>query len=469
MATSRSGFSSRLGFVAAAAGSAVGLGNIWRFPYETGENGGAAFLLIYLICTILIGFPIMVGEVALGRHTQKDPVGAYGSIGGRSWSIVGFFGVLCGIMILSFYNVVAGWAFGYFIQISFGDLLSQPDFGAFFGSYVSNVFDFGDNWIMVYSLAFMLLTAFIVARGIQDGIESAAKVLMPALFLLLLGLIGYGLTLENAMDGVAFYLIPDFSKVTLSTVYSAMGQAFFSLSLGMGALITYGSYISKQDNIISSAAIVTAADFSVAFLSGLLIFPLVFSQGQEPTAGPGLVFIALPGIFEAMGPMTGRIVGGGFFLLLSVAALTSTISLLEVPVSYLVDERKVKRGPAVAILAALIFLIGLPSMWSQGAVEAFSAGGFLSYEGTDKSFLDLVDDVFNTTGLPLGGFLLSLFVAFRWKTHGLAQEILSGNPGFEGSGVQRFINLMITTICPAVLGLITMLTILSKFFGIEVL
>ncbi len=469
MASSRSGFSSRLGFVAAAAGSAVGLGNIWRFPYETGENGGAAFLLIYLICTIIIGFPIMVGEIALGRHTQKDPVGAYKAVGGKGWSYVGLWGVISGVMILSFYNVVAGWSFGYFIQIAFGDLLSQPDFGAFFGGYVSNVFDFGNNWIMLYSVVFMLLTAFIVGRGIQDGIESAAKVLMPALFAILLGLIIYAMTLENAMDGVSFYLVPDLSKITLSTVYSAMGQAFFSLSLGMGALITYGSYISKKDNIVTSAAIVTAADFSVAFLSGLLIFPLVFSQGQEPTAGPGLVFIALPGIFEAMGPMAGRIVGGSFFLLLSVAALTSTISLLEVPVSYLVDEKKVPRKIAVPVLATLIFLIGLPSMLSQGGLDIFSAGGFLHYEGADKSFLDLVDDVFNTTGLPLGGFLLSVFIATRWKTKGMAQEILSGNESFQGSGMHTFLNLMITIVCPVVLGLISLLTILSKYFDVNLI
>ena len=464
MPTSRSGFSSRLGFVAAAAGSAVGLGNIWRFPYETGQNGGAAFLLIYLICTVLIGFPIMVGEISLGRHTQSNPFGAYRQIGGRNWGFVGLFGILCGVMILSFYNVVAGWAFGYFVQIIFGDLLSAADFGGYFGTYVANV---GDN--LLYSLIFMVITAVVVARGVQEGIESAAKLLMPLLFVILLGLIVYALTLDNAMDGVAFYLVPDLSKVTLSTVYSAMGQAFFSLSLGLGALITYGSYISKDENIISSAAIVTAADFSVAFLSGLLIFPLVFSQGQEPSAGPGLVFIALPGIFEAMGPLIGKIVGGSFFLLLCVAALTSTISLLEVPASYLVDERKWPRKTVVAGLAALIFLLGLPSMLSQGALEIFSAGGFLSYEGSDKSFLDLIDDVFNTTGLPLGGFLLSVFIATRWKTQGMAQEILTGHPGFAGSGMQRFLNVMITAICPVVLGIISLLTILSKFFGLDLL
>ena len=293
MAHSRAGFRSRLGFVAAAAGSAVGLGNIWRFPYETGENGGAAFLVIYLLCTILIGFPIMVGEISLGRFSQKNPVGAYQSVGSKSWGLAGLFGVLCGIMILSFYNVVAGWAFGYFIQISFGDLLGQGNYGAFFGNYVGEV---GYNFW--YSLIFMGATALIVGRGIQDGIEAAAKVLMPTLFVILIGLIVYSLTLDNAMEGVAFYLVPDLSEVSLETVYAAMGQAFFSLSLGMGGLITYGSYIAKKEDLISSAIIVTIADFMVAFLAGLLIFPLVFSGKHRILQNYILIFTQSMGGFK---------------------------------------------------------------------------------------------------------------------------------------------------------------------------
>ncbi|MEM9932592.1 MAG: sodium-dependent transporter, partial [Bacteroidota bacterium] len=334
---SRSGFSSRIGFVAAAAGAAVGLGNIWRFPYETGENGGAVFLLIYLLCTVLIGFPVMLGEIAIGRSTSLNPYGAYKKIGGKRWALVGLFGVFCGVAILSFYNVVAGWAFGYFVQITFGGLLASDNFGGFFSSYIA---DFSDN--MTYSLIFMVLTAFIVLRGVQSGIELASKILMPFLFILLFGLIIYALTLDNAMAGVNFYLLPDFSEVSFETVYSAMGQAFFSLSLGMGTLITYGSYLSKKENLVSAAGIVTAADVTVAFLAGLMIFPLVFSQNMEPTAGPGLVFVVLPAVFKSMGAL-GTVIGGTFFLLLSVAALTSTISLLEVPVAYVTDEHKVNR------------------------------------------------------------------------------------------------------------------------------
>ncbi len=500
MSASRSGFSSRIGFVAAAAGSAVGLGNIWKFPYETGENGGAAFLMIYLICIFLIGFPLMVGEIAVGRNTQSNPFGAYKKLGGKNWAWVGLWGVLCGVMILSFYNVVAGWAFSYFIETSFGGLLKKGNFGAYFGNYIGNV----GAELITFSFIFMALTAFIVARGVQQGIEAASKILMPTLFIILIGLIVYALTLDGAGKGVAFYLIPDFSKISLGTVYSAMGQAFFSLSLGMGALITYGSYISKKENIVSAAGVVTLADSLVAFLAGLLIFPLVFSQGMEPGAGPGLVFVSLPGIFHSMGPLLGRIVGGGFFLLLCVAALTSTVSLLEVPVAYLVDEKKLPRKTAVLIMAAIIFLVGVPSMYSQGGSETFthmirtyetqslSAEDYLAYQENDwynpdkvqvksldeetgevlifapksRSFFDMIEDIFSTIGLPLGGFLFSIFIALRWRTKSMTEEILSGFEKYKGSIWEKFLNFMISYICPLALGTVFLLSVLQKFFGI---
>lgn len=457
----RGGFSSRIGFIAAAAGSAVGLGNIWKFPYETGDNGGAAFLLIYLICTFLIGFPIMVGEIALGRNSQRNAYGAYRFRGGRGWGMAGLFGILCGFMILSFYNVVAGWAFGYFIQTVFGDLLQTDNYGQFFGAYVA---DISDN--LIFSLVFMVATAFIVAQGVQKGIEGASKILMPFLLIILLGLIGYGLTLPNAWAGVRFYLVPDLSEVTLKTIYSAMGQAFFSLSLGLGGLITYGSYFNKNDNIVNSAFLVTVVDTLVAFLAGFMIFPLVFSQGQEPSAGPGLVFVALPGIFQAMGPVMGKVIGGSFFLLLCFAALTSTISLLEVPVAFFVDEKKWPRKVAVFLLAALIFLVGLPSMLSVGAVDWLT--NLTAYEGATKSFLDVVADVFSDTGLLLGGFLLSVFVATRWKSDRLTAEISSGFPSYPGSAIEGYISFMITFFCPVVLGIVFIVTVLQKFFGVAI-
>jgi NSS family neurotransmitter:Na+ symporter len=456
---SRGGFSSKLGFIAAAAGSAIGLGNIWQFPYVTGQNGGAAFLLIYAGWILFIGLPVMVGEIAIGRRTQANPYGAYNKLGGKSWALVGLFGIICGVMILSFYNVVSGWAFGYFLQVSFGDLMQEQDYSGFFGNYVT---EFWDNFF--FSFAFMVITAFVVYQGVQKGIEGAAKLLMPSLFVLLIFLIIYGLSLPNAMEGVEFYLLPDFSLINGISVYTALGQAFFSLSLGMGALITYGSYISKKDNIISSATLVTVTDTFVAFLAGLMIFPLVFSQGQSPSEGPGLVFVALPIVFQAMGPLVGKIIGGSFFLLLCFAALTSTISLLEVPVAYLVDEKKFYRKKAVSIMALVVFIIGVPSMLGFGAVDALTNLAF--YEGTMKSAMDMVQDIFYVVGLPLGGFLMSVFIATRWKTHNMSEEISHGHPSYRGSILEKFFNIMIKYICPFVLGTMFILTMLQKFFGV---
>ncbi|HLW20438.1 MAG TPA: sodium-dependent transporter [Cyclobacteriaceae bacterium] len=457
----RGNFSSKFGFIAAAAGSAIGLGNIWQFPYVTGQNGGAAFLLIYIGWILFLGLPIMIGEIAIGRKTRSNPYGAYKQLGGKSWALVGLFGILCGIMILSFYNVVSGWAFGYFVQVTFGDLLHEPDYGSFFGSYVEN---FANN--LIYSLCFMVITAYIVYQGIKKGIEGAAKLLMPALLVLLVSLVIYGLTLPNAMEGVTFYLLPDFNLITGASIYSALGQAFFSLSLGMGALITYGSYVGKDDNIISSAGLVTVTDTSVALLSGLMIFPLVFSTGQSPSEGPGLVFVALPAVFESMGPFMGKFIGGSFFLLLCFAALTSTISLLEVPVSYLVDEKKWSRGKAVAVMAAIIFAVGVPSMLGFGAVDMFTS--FANYEGASKSVMDVVQDVFYVVGLPLGGFLMSIFIATKWKVENMSEEVSKGNPNYKGSFLEKFITIMISYICPLVLGVMFILTMLQKFFGVAV-
>ena len=457
----RGGFNSKIGFVAAAAGSAVGLGNIWRFPYEAGENGGAAFLVVYLICIVLIGYPVMAGEIAIGRNTGANPYRAYRQLGNRNWGLVGIWGIICGIMFLSVYNVIAGWAFGYFIGITFGDLLTVGNYGEYFGAYTASV---GDNFL--YSLAFMLITAAIVSRGISGGIEKASKILMPILLTMLVGLIIYSMTLPNAMDGVRYYLVPDFSSIRISTVYSALGQAFFSLSLGMGALITYGSYISKQDNITNSAGLVTITDTIVAFLAGLMIFPLVFSQGQSPSAGPGLVFVALPGIFSQMGLVTGKIIGGGFFLLLCFAALTSTISLLEIPTTFLVDEKKWSRKIVVWVIAIGIFIIGIPSMLSQGAVDSLSQ--FLYYEGQNKTVLDFVFDVFNDSGLPLGGLLMSIFIARRWTLSKFSEEASDGNPSFQGSTTQRFLTIAIRWVTPVTLGIIFVVTILQKFLGVQV-
>lgn len=467
--SSRGNFSGRIGFILAAAGSAVGLGNIWRFPYLAGQNGGAVFLVFYLLCVFLLCYPVMVGEIAIGRATTSNAYGAYTKLGGRRWGLLGLFGILTGIFILSFYNVVAGWAFGYFLNISFGDLLNEPDFRSFFGLFVNDLINVSSweglrNANLIFSGIFMIATAFIVARGIQGGIELANKIMMPALYLILIALIIYSLTLPNAWAGVRFYLVPDFSKVNAQTIFDGLRQAFFSLSLGMGALITYGSYLSKKENITSSAAVISIADTSVAFFAGLLIFPLVFSQNMSPTEGPPLVFMVLPSIFHEMGPIIGRIVGGSFFLLLCFAALTSTISLLEVPVAYFVDQTKTSRKKAAWILALLVFILGLPSMVSQGMVESLTQLGF--YQGRD--FLTFVSDMCDIS-LTVGGCLMCVFIASRWRMHNFNDELVQGNRGFAGSFLQSYINYMIRYVCPILLGVMSVLIIVDKFWGLSVI
>jgi NSS family neurotransmitter:Na+ symporter len=465
----RGHFSGRIGFILAAAGSAVGLGNIWRFPYLTGQNGGAVFLVFYLACVFLLCYPVMVGEIAIGRATGTSAYGAYEKLGGKRWALLGLFGILAGIFILSFYNVVAGWAFGYFLNISFGSLLQEGDFRNFFGFFVNDILDLSSwkgftNSNLIFSVIFMVATAVIVSKGIQKGIEAANKIMMPSLYLILIGLILYSLTLPNAMAGVKFYLVPDFSKMNAQTVFDGLRQAFFSLSLGMGALITYGSYLKKNENIVSSAAVISLADSSVAFFAGLMVFPLVFSQNMSPTEGPPLVFMVLPAVFQEMGPLLGRIIGGSFFLLLCFAALTSTISLLEVPVAYLVDQKKISRTKAVWFLATLVFILGLPSMVSQGMPGFDFLNKLTFYKGRD--FLTFVSDMCDIS-LTVGGCLMCVFIARQWKIQNLNHELAEGNTGFTGSFIQKYIHITISYVCPVLLGILSVLIIIDKFWGIS--
>jgi NSS family neurotransmitter:Na+ symporter len=457
--TERAKFSGRIGFILAAAGSAVGLGNIWRFPYLAGKNGGATFLIIYLAFVVFICYPIMAAEIAIGRKGGLNAYGSYKKIGGRGWGNVGLFGILIGIFLLSFYNVVAGWAFGYFLEIVFGNLISEPDYGAFFRHFVA---DPSDN--LWFSLGFMLITAIIVSQGIKKGIEMANKIMMPGLFILLIGLIIYSINLPGAMDGVRFYLVPDLNEITRHTFLDGMRQAFFSLSLGMGALITYGSYLHKDQNIASSAAVITLADTMVAFLSGLMIMPLVFSAGQSPTEGPPLVFMILPKIFQDMGPILGRVIGGSFFLMLCFAALTSTISMLEVPTSYFVDEKKMSRKKVAWTLAVIIFIMSLPSLLSHGAPGFDFLNKMSFYRGQD--FMTFISDLVDIT-MTLSGFLLCIFVTYRWKLHNMHEELQEGSPGYMSSGIHNFINFSLRFICPVALGIIFVMLMLEKFFGLD--
>jgi NSS family neurotransmitter:Na+ symporter len=459
MAEARDQFKSRIGFILAAAGSAVGLGNIWKYPFEVGQGGGAAFVAMYLLFCFILCFPVMVAEIAIGRKTQRNTVGAFASLGYKNWAFIGYLGLISGILILSFYNVVAGWALGYFIEMLMGH------FGI--GEHFS---DFIKDWIKIasYSIFFMIATAYIVSKGVSAGIEKSAKILMPTLFIMIIVLILYAITLPNAMKGIHFYLVPDFSQITGQVIYSALGQAFFSLSLGMGALITYGSYVSKKDNIIISAASITLMDVGVATLAGLMIFPFVFSQGITTDGGAGLIFITLPKVFEALGPILGVIIGSLFFLLLSFAALTSTISLLEAPTAYLVDEKKLSRPKATWMCALLIFIIGIPSLLSNGSIDYLSS--FITLPGAGNlSFMSFITLIASDTLLPLGGFLIAVFTAYIWKRENFNLEMLNNDVTQESSWLQQYVYFAIAYICPILLGSIFIITVLDNFLGVKIL
>ena len=430
----RGEWSSKLGFILAAAGSAIGLGNIWRFPYVTGENGGAAFLVLYLLAVVLLGVPVMVAELTIGRYGRRNPVGAFEAIKpGTKWKIIGYAGVITGIFILSYYTVLAGYTIGYIFKTLFNNTGS-------FESFTSN-----PTLSIMLLLIFSVLTVLVVHGGVKNGIERWAKILMPLLFVLLIVLIIRSLTLKGAEKGLIFYLKPDFSKVTGKTVIAALGQAFFSLSLGMGAMITYGSYLSKKDNIITSGLYVAFFDTLIAVMAGLLIFPALFAMGMNPSAGAGLVFKVLPQIFRMI--PGGNVVGAGFFLLLSIAALTSTISLLEVATSYLVDEKRIPRRKAVWIVGLITFLLGIPSALSMGTVKFLS-----DLPVVHKDFLSLMDWIFGNLMLAIGALFIALFVGWVWKTENAVKEIASGYPDvFKIKGTLSF---MLKYLCPVMIAIL---------------
>ena len=411
----REHWGSRLGFILAAAGSAVGLGNIWKFPYMAGANGGGAFLVIYLGLVFTVGLSVMLAEFVIGRMSEKNAIGAFAKLKGGLWPIIGVFGVAAAFIILSFYSVVAGWTISYMIKSVTGALAVEDPtaLGDIFGTFIADT-----TSPLIFHAVFMALTVFVVLAGVGGGIERASKILMPALFALLIVLIVRSVTLPGGMEGVAFLLSPDFSKVTWSTVSDALSQAFFSLSLGMGAMITYGSYLSKKENLPGSAGWVTLLDSAVAVMAGLLILPAVFAFGFDPSAGPGLTFITLPAVFAQM-PF-GAFFAFLFFLLLAIAALTSAVSILEVVVAYFVDDRGVSRKSAAVIIGFVIFLLGIPSSLSMGVM-----GDVKIIAG--KNFFDLMDFISSSLLLPIGGLFISLFVG--WVVWGKAQEEIAAHNG----------------------------------------
>lgn len=396
----REGFGSKIGIIAAAAGSAVGLGNIYRFPCEAGYNGGGAFLLVYLLIVLVLGIPTMLSEFIIGRKAQRNPVGAFRVLAPESaWPLAGFMGVFCAWILLSFYSTVSGWTLEYIIKAAGNDFQGkelaaiEQDFSDFHNLGWRNV---------LWQSIFIFLTGFVVFNGVKKGIERYSKILMPLLLLILIILGVKSLSLPNAGEGIRFLFRPDFSKITGKVLISALGQAFFSLSVGMGALITYGSYIKKNDNLATTALSVTLSDTLVAILAGIVIFPAAFSFGIQPTAGIGLVFNTLPMIFNQM--QGGYFFCIIFFVLLAIAALTSTISLLEVIVVYVVEELHLSRKLATVLASVATLALGVSATLSLTDDTRFIIGGRPLFDGLDFFSSNIL--------LPLGGLLIVVFVGW---------------------------------------------------------
>jgi NSS family neurotransmitter:Na+ symporter len=417
MEKQREKWGSKLGFILAASGSAIGLGNIWRFPYVVGENGGAAFIIIYLICVAIIGLPVLMGEVLIGRSGQRNPVGSFKALTkSKFWPLVGGMGIIGGFIILSYYAVVAGWSVGYIYEAVAGSFyeFNTPNSAAeHFNSLNANVY-----WITGMFIGFMILTMIIVYFGVQKGIERGSKIMMPALLLLLIVVMVKGITMEGSEAGLSFLFEPDWSKISGLTILEALGQAFFTLSLGMGAMLTYGSYMSEKDSVPSSSVQIVFLDTFIAIIAGIAIFTAVFSTGMNPSSGEGLIFHTLPVVFSKM--IGGYFFSILFFILLTIAAVTSAISLMEVVTAYFVDEKKWKRHKAVIFFGLATILFGIPSALSFNVISNWTIFGL--------NYFELLIYLTANIMLPLGGFLLAIFIAYVW---GLNKAVVDLKKGAE--------------------------------------
>ena len=441
-------WSSRLVFLMAAVGSAVGIGNIWRFPYLTGENGGGAFVLVYLGCIVLVAVPILTSELMIGRRGGQSPSHSMQIVAEeegthRAWGLVGWLGVIAGFLILTYYSVIAGWGISYMFKTASGAFLGVAGEGA------QAVFDglLADPWsLTLWHTLFMAVTVMIVARGIHGGLEVAVMWLMPAFFILLVGMVLYAAAAADFMAGLKFMFAPDFSKITAKVLLVAVGQAFFSVGVAIGAMMTYGAYLPRNVSIPRSVGIIVAADTGVALLAGLAIFPIVFANGLASDSGPGLIFVTLP---IAFGQMTmGTLVGTLFFVLLVFAALTSSISIFEPIVSWAEERRGLKRAKAAAGLGALAWIIGLGSVLSFNAWDDFTPlAMFASLEG--KTVFDLVDGLAANFMLPLGGLLIAVFAGWFVSRKTSVEELGMGDGA--AYGLWRFLTRFVA---PLALGVI---------------
>ncbi len=413
-------WSSRFAFILAATGSAVGLGNIWKFPYIAGENGGGAFVFIYLLCILAIGFPIMMAEIMLGRRGRQSPINTMRTLAEEAgadtnWHYLGWLGVIAGFLILSYYSVIAGWAGAYVLKSVTGSFSggNATEIKGIFDGFVASPLQ-----LMFWHTLFMAVTMYVVSQGVKGGLEKAVRFLMPSLFFILILLVGYAMTSGAYEKGLAFLFTPDFSEVTSDSILTAMGHAFFTLSLGMGAIMVYGSYLPKNISIAKTTLIVAGADTAVALLAGIVIFPIVFANGLEPSAGPGLLFQSLPIAFGNMGG--GLIFGTLFFVLLVFAALSSSISLIEPAVAWLVENRNMSREMACLWSGLITWVVGL------GTVFSFNIGSEFKIFG--KTIFDLLDYLTANLMLPIGGFCIAVFAGWIMNKADSQQELELENP-----------------------------------------
>jgi len=422
-------WSSRFIFILAATGSAVGLGNIWKFTYITGENGGGAFVIVYLMCILLVGTPVMIAEITLGRRGRQSPINTMHTLAkefNRSplWALLGWLGVIAGFLILSYYSVIAGWAVAYIPNLASGIFTSvqhlpEGQIGNFVGTIFGNMVS---DWkyLLIWHTLFIAMTVYVVAHGVQSGLERAVKYMMPALFILLLLLVGYAMNTNKFMAGVEFMFKVDFSKISEKGILIAMGHSFFTLSLGMGAIMAYGSYLPKNASIVHTTLAIVFADTLVAILAGLAIFPIVFSNGLEAGQGPGLVFNTLTVAFGQM--PEGTLFGTLFFILLSIAAWTSAISLVEPAVAWLVENRKFSRFSAAISCGIATWLLGFMTIFSFNIWSEVTPLSFIPvFEG--KTWFDIFDFLTANIMLPLGGLFIAIFVGWFMKKHIFAEEL----------------------------------------------
>ncbi|NGZ77596.1 sodium-dependent transporter [Saccharibacillus sp. VR-M41] len=442
------GFSKK-GFILAAIGSSVGLGNMWKFPYITGENGGAAFFLLFIICLVVVGLPILLAEMTIGRGGRSNASASLFNLTNKKhWKWFGLISIVTAFLIMSYYGVVAGWTMHYMIQ-SFSGALSDVNM-----DYAAAFLGFAGGYMpLFWSAVVMAITGFVIAKGVSSGIEKFNKILIPGFLILLLILMVRALTLPGAMEGAEFFLKPDFSKLNEESVLIALGHSFFSLSLGMGCMLTYGSYVQKDQSLGKASLAIAGGDLLYAFVAGLVIFPTVFAYGMEPSSGVGLAFIALPAAFAQM-PL-GFLFGGLFFLLLAIAALTSAVSILEVPVAYAMEQWKWSRKKTAIILASFAFLLGVPSALS---VEGTS-GPLSNLLIFGKTIFDLFDFSTSYILMPIGGLIITLFTGYAWKRAG-------EEAGLTG-GIYRTWMFLLRYVCPLLIILIFLYSVGVLDFGTD--